>query len=274
MMSPMSVAQYLEPGKHRFDLLIIDEASQMRPEDALGALIRCAQAVVVGDPEQLPPSDFFVAAESRDDEEIEDSPEESILELGRRCWRPMRMLGVHYRSRHQSLIAYSNREFYDDRLLVYPSPVLDDPDFGVTCQKVADGGYEAGQGRNPEEARAIVAEAASLMRKRIDRSIGIVAVNKAQSELIETLMDEMVASDPEIQAYRQHWDGTLEAFFVKNLETYKAMSVTSSLSRRFTAELPKEFFTKILVPLIRPTAIALERTLHSRQAKTCAVYFT
>ena len=135
MMSPMSVAQYLEPGKHQFDLLIIDEASQMRPEDALGALIRCKQAVVVGDPEQLPPSDFFVAAESRDDEEIEDSPEESILELGRRCWRPMRMLGVHYRSRHQSLIAYSNREFYDDRLLVYPSPVLDDPDFGVTCQK-------------------------------------------------------------------------------------------------------------------------------------------
>ena len=212
MMSPMSVAQYLEPGKHNFDLLIIDEASQMRPEDALGALIRCTQAVVVGDPEQLPPSDFFVAAESRDDEEIEDAPEESILELGRRCWRPMRMLGVHYRSRHQSLIAYSNREFYDDRLLVYPSPVLDDPDFGVTCQRVADGGYEAGQGRNPVEARAIVAEAARLMRSRIDRSIGIVAVNKAQSELIETLMDEVAASDPEIQAYRQHWDGTLESF--------------------------------------------------------------
>lgn len=218
MMSPMSVAQYLEPGKHRFDVLIIDEASQMRPEDALGALIRCAQAVVVGDPEQLPPSDFFVAAETRDEEEIEDSPEESILELGRRCWRPMRMLGVHYRSRHQSLIAYSNREFYDDRLLVYPSPVLDDPDFGITCQRVADGGYEAGQGRNPLEARAIVAEAAALMRRRIDRSIGIVAVNKAQSELIETLMDEVAASDPEIQAYRQRWDDTLESFFVKNLE--------------------------------------------------------
>jgi superfamily I DNA and/or RNA helicase len=64
----------------------------------------------------------------------------------------MRMLDVHYRSRHQSLIAYSNREFYDDRLLVYPSPVLDDPDFRVTCQKVPDGGYEAGQGRNPVEA--------------------------------------------------------------------------------------------------------------------------
>ena len=214
MMSPMSVAQYLEPGKHRFDLLIIDEASQMRPEDSLGAMIRCAQAVIVGDPEQLPPSDFFMAADSRADEELEDAPEESILELGRRCWRPMRMLEVHYRSRHQSLIAYSNREFYGERLIVYPSPVLSDPEFGVTCRFV-DGAYEAGQGRNMAEARAVVEEAAGFMRKRIDRSIGIVAVNKAQSDLIETIMDEVAASDPEVQAYRQKWQGTLEEFFVR-----------------------------------------------------------
>jgi superfamily I DNA and/or RNA helicase len=206
------------PGfKHQFDLLIIDEASQMRPEDALGAMMRCAQAVIVGDPEQLPPSDFFVSGETRDEEEIEDAPEESILELGRRCWRPMRMLEVHYRSRHQSLIAYSNREFYEERLLVYPSPVLNDEEFGVTCHRV-DGAYEAGQGRNTAEARAIVDEAAALMRRRIDRSIGIVAVNKAQATLIESMMDELAASDPGIQAYRQKWDGTLEEFFVKNLE--------------------------------------------------------
>jgi hypothetical protein len=217
MMSPMSVAQYLEPGKHVFDLLIIDEASQMRPEDSLGAMIRCAQAVIVGDPEQLPPSDFFMAGESREEEEIEDSPEESILELGRRCWRPMRMLEVHYRSRHQSLIAYSNHEFYDDRLLVYPSPVLNDAEFGVTCRNV-NGAYETGQGRNPEEAKVVVEEAAALMRRRIDRSIGIVAVNKAQSDLIKSMMDELAASDPVIQAYHQAWDGTLEEFFVKNLE--------------------------------------------------------
>src|SRR6202000_1458364 len=96
----------------------------------------------------------------------------------------MRMLGVHYRSRHQSLIAYSNREFYDERLLVYPSPLLDDPDFGISCHRV-DGNYEAGQGRNLDEAKAIVAEAARLIKKRMDRSIGIVAVNQAQSDLIE-----------------------------------------------------------------------------------------
>ncbi len=217
MMSPMSVAQYLEPGRHIFDLLVIDEASQMRPEDSLGALLRVQQAVIVGDPQQLPPSDFFMASEQEDAQEAEDSPEESILELGRRCWHPMRMLGVHYRSRHQSLIAYSNREFYDEQLLVYPSPVLDDPDFGISCHRV-EGHYEAGQGRNLGEAKAIVAEAARLMKKRIDRSIGIVAVNQAQSELIEKLMDELSAGDPDIQAYMQEWEGDLEEFFVKNLE--------------------------------------------------------
>jgi len=188
----MSVAQYLEPGKHLFDLLVIDEASQMRPEDALGAMLRCSQAVIVGDPEQLPPSDFFVASDGEGEQDAEDAPEESILELGRRCWHPMRMLDVHYRSRHQSLIAYSNREFYEERLLVYPSPVLEDPEFGVSCQRV-DGAYEAGQGRNPSEAMAVVAEAAKLMRERIDRSIGIVAVNQPQRDL----KDEQRTFSPE-----------------------------------------------------------------------------
>ncbi|WP_316173010.1 DUF4011 domain-containing protein [Bradyrhizobium sp. SZCCHNRI2049] len=217
MMSPMSVAQYLEPGRHKFDLLVIDEASQMRPEDALGAMLRCNQAVIVGDPEQLPPTDFFNTSVDANDEKAEDAPEESILELGRRCWHPMRMLEVHYRSRHQSLIAYSNREFYGERLLVYPSPVLDNPDFGVSCRKV-EGAYEVGQGRNLEEARAVVEEAAALMRARADLSIGIVAMNQAQRDLIETLVDERAAADPDIQAYRERWDGNLEDFFVKNLE--------------------------------------------------------
>ncbi|MHC2722196.1 very-short-patch-repair endonuclease [Bradyrhizobium diazoefficiens] len=217
MMSPMSVAQYLEPGRHSFDLLVVDEASQMRPEDALGAMLRCKQAVIVGDPEQLPPTDFFSASDDPSDEKAEDAPEESILELGRRCWHPMRMLEVHYRSRHQSLIAYSNREFYGERLLVYPSPVLEDPDFGVSCRKV-DGAYEVGQGRNPAEARAIVEEAAQLMRTRADRSIGIVAMNQAQRDLIETLMDERATTDQDVQAYREKWADNLEDFFVKNLE--------------------------------------------------------
>ena len=218
MMSPMSVAQYLEPGKHTFDILVVDEASQMKPENALGALMRCSQAVIVGDPQQLPPTDFFAVTSDGDGQNAaQDGPEESILELGRRCWHPMRMLEVHYRSRHQSLIAYSNREFYDERLLVYPSPVLQDPAYGVSCHRV-EGAYEVGQGRNRIEAEAVVEEAARLMRAHFDRSLGVVAINQAQSDLIETLMDQRVASDPELQAYKQKWNGELEEFFIKNLE--------------------------------------------------------
>ena len=90
------------------------------------------------------------------------------------------------------LLAYSNREFYGERLLVYPSPVLEDPEFGVSCRKI-NGAYEVGHGRNLEEARAIVEEAASLMRAQMDRSIGIVAMNQAQPDVIETLIDEKTA---------------------------------------------------------------------------------
>jgi hypothetical protein len=217
MMSPMSIARYLEPGKHSFDLLVIDEASQMRPENALGAMLRCDQAIIVGDPEQLPPSDFFATSDDTSDPQAEDDPEDSILELARRCWHPMRMLDVHYRSRHHSLIAYSNREFYGDRLLVYPSPIREDPEFGVSCREI-NGIYDVGQARNLEEARAIAEEAATLMRARVDRSIGIVAMNQAQRDLIETLIDEKTASDPDMQAYREKWSGDLEDFFIKNLE--------------------------------------------------------
>jgi predicted RNase H-like HicB family nuclease len=217
MMSPMSVAQYLEPGKHLFDLLVVDEASQMKPEDALGALMRCGQAVIVGDPQQLPPTDFFSVSNDGDGQDAQDGPEESILELGRRCWHPMRMLEVHYRSRHQSLIAYSNREFYDERLLIYPSPVVTDPDYGVSCRRI-EGVYEVGQGRNRIEAETVVEEAVTLMRTRMHRSLGIVAINQAQRDLIEMLMDQRAASDPDVLAYKQKWEGNLEEFFVKNLE--------------------------------------------------------
>jgi superfamily I DNA and/or RNA helicase len=77
-----------------------------------------------------------MASDETSGQQAEDAPEESILELGRRCWHPTRILEVHYRSRHHSLIAYSNREFYGERLLVYPSPVLEAPEFGVSCRKI------------------------------------------------------------------------------------------------------------------------------------------
>ena len=125
MMSPLSVAQYIKPGALRFDLLVIDEASQMRPEDAVGAIARCDQIVVVGDPKQLPPTAFFdkndITADEDDDAD-ETIDAESILDQALARFRPARRLRWHYRSRHGSLIAFSNREFYDSDLIVFPSP--------------------------------------------------------------------------------------------------------------------------------------------------------
>jgi superfamily I DNA and/or RNA helicase len=138
MMSPLSVAQFLKPGGLRFDLLVIDEASQMRPEEALGSIARAEQLAIVGDPMQLPPTSFFEVADqvvdSDEAEEIVDS--ESILDLSLSTYSPARALRWHYRSRHESLIAFSNRRFYEDKLIVFPSPLDPDkarrePKFGV-----------------------------------------------------------------------------------------------------------------------------------------------
>ena len=138
MMSPLSVAQFLKPGGLRFDLLVIDEASQMRPEEALGSIARADQLAIVGDPMQLPPTSFFDVADqvvdSDEAEEIVDS--ESILDLSLSTYSPPRALRWHYRSRHESLIAFSNRRFYEDKLIVFPSPLDPDkarrePKFGV-----------------------------------------------------------------------------------------------------------------------------------------------
>ena len=117
----------------------------------------------------------------------------------------------------QSLIAYSNREFYDERLLVYPSPVLHDPAYGVSCRRV-EGAYEVGQGPKSDRGGGDRRGGRAAHARALDRSLGIVAINQAQSELIETLMDQRIASDPDLQAYKQKWSGELEDFFVKNLE--------------------------------------------------------
>jgi hypothetical protein len=176
MMSPLSVAQYLSPDQIDFDILVIDEASQMRPDDALGAIARAHQVVVVGDPKQLPPTSFFDRLdEPAEDEETLDP--ESILGLALNTFRPARRLRWHYRSRHDSLIAFSNRRFYDDDLVVFPSPHELGDGFGIEYRHVA-GTYE---GRcNIIEAQMVAGAAIEFMRKHTHLSLGVVAVNKAQ----------------------------------------------------------------------------------------------
>ena len=117
MMSPMSVAQFLDPAGLRFDMVVMDEASQIRPEDALGAIVRGRQLVVVGDPKQLPPTTFFEKVD-RDDLPDDNSEEadihdltsqESILDLARGPYQPVRQLRWRYAGRPRSSIAFDSQ---------------------------------------------------------------------------------------------------------------------------------------------------------------------
>ncbi|RZV62756.1 MAG: hypothetical protein EX341_18505 [Candidatus Scalindua sp. SCAELEC01] len=221
LMSPLSVAQYVDPHGIKFDIVVIDEASQMRPEDALGAIGRSGQIVVVGDPKQLPPTAFFSKQTFLDDDyDDEDKIDnESILDLSLGRFRPTRDLLWHYRSRHESLIAFSNAHFYDGRLIVFPSPDDSSETFGVHCNYVG-GTYNASC--NIDETKAVVEAAHRFMHDHPDKSLGIATMNSQQRDLIYEEMYRLFLNDDVCEAYRQKWemeDGGLEPFFVKNLES-------------------------------------------------------
>jgi very-short-patch-repair endonuclease len=219
MMSPLAVAQYLKKGDVRFDLCIIDEASQMPPEDALGALVRCDRALVVGDTNQLPPTSFF--RRMIEDEEVDEDEkvlDESILEMANAAFRPKRRLRWHYRSRHSGLIKFSNRLIYDDDLIVFPSPHEDNESMGVSYVKV-DGSYKSGV--NGQEASKIIDAILDFMFHDPDRSLGVVTLNQKQRDLIIDELEYGLRNAPWASKYIDDWkernDG-LESFFVKNLE--------------------------------------------------------
>jgi very-short-patch-repair endonuclease len=221
MMGPLSVAQYLAPGELHFDLIVMDEASQLKPEDAIGAIARGGQVVIVGDPKQLPPTNFFqrVSIDSEEDGE-EDSQTlveegESILDVASTLYQPVRRLRWHYRSRHHSLIAFSNHEFYAGDLVIFPSAYQDDANLGVKYYPVSGGTFE--NNCNPREAAAVVQAVLDHMEKRPDESLGVVALNLKQRELIEELFDQRRA-DPFVMAYQERMNAGPEPFFVKNLE--------------------------------------------------------
>jgi len=222
MMGPLSVAQYLAPGQLKFDLVIMDEASQLKPEDAIGALARGGQVVIVGDPKQLPPTTFFqrVPFDSESEEEAEDmrtavEEGESILDVASTLFQPVRRLRWHYRSRHHSLIAFSNDEFYGD-LVIFPSAYHDDPSLGVKYQFVHGGVFESG--RNPREADVVVEAVLEHMRAHPGESLGVVTLNFEQRELVEEMLDRRLREDPYAVACQEQMKGGQETFFIKNLE--------------------------------------------------------
>ncbi len=219
MMGPLSVAQYLGPGEIHFDLVVMDEASQLKPEDAMGAIARGGQVVVVGDPKQLPPSSFFERGLSEDnleDPDITAAEEgESILDVATSIYQPPRRLRWHYRSRHHSLIAFSNQQFYGD-LVVFPSAYVSAPDLGVRFIPIEDGIYESR--RNPVEAERIARAVLEHMVHHPKESLGVATLNFEQYELIDELLDKKFQNDPHARSYLEKWEQEAEPFFVKNLE--------------------------------------------------------
>jgi very-short-patch-repair endonuclease len=210
----MSIAQFLEPGSLGFDLIVMDEASQLRPEDALGAIVRGAQLVVVGDPKQLPPTSFFQRTLDDESEEDEDkssvSEGESILDIALGRYQPVRRLRWHYRSQHHSLIAFSNSEFYDDNLVVFPSAY-----HGVKYVGVK-GLYD--NRRNPIEAETVVEAILEHILQHPSDSLGVVTMNFEQRELIEELLDMRLKQDSYARGWIEQREGSPEPFFIKNLE--------------------------------------------------------
>ena len=235
MMSPLAVSQFLARSASMtetigFDAVIFDEASQVFPEDAIPSIERADQVIVVGDAQQLPPTTFFRRAMEEDDNSDDDDDVEqqdafegrdSILEVmqgmrGRGVAE--RYLQVHYRSRHDSLIRFSNHFFYDDRLMVFPSPEVERSGVGIRDVYLAEGRYDAGGTRtNQRESEQVVDLVYELARTiPIDESIGVVALSRTQADLIEFLLEQRRISEPDIEF--RFTDTLDEPLFVKNLE--------------------------------------------------------
>ena len=221
MMSPLSVAQYLPADQALFDVVIFDEASQITVWDAVGALARGCQAIVAGDPKQMPPTNFFARSDDDPDGEVDAEGDlESILDEMLGASIPQRTLNLHYRSRRESLIAFSNSRYYGNELVTFPAPIH--PDHGVRLIR-PNGCYARGKARhNAGEARAIVSEILRRLTSEDsavrEQSIGVVTFNSEQQSLIENLLDEARSRDPQIE-WAFSTDTALEPVFVKNLET-------------------------------------------------------
>ena len=222
LMSPLSIAQFLDPHGARFDLIVFDEASQVRPEDALGALLRGSQLVVMGDTQQLPPTSFFdhlsAGDESQDDDEgAAMSDIESVLHQCARSY-PTKMLNWHYRSRHESLIAISNLHFYENKLRIYPSPIDRADELGLHFVHVPRAVYDRGRGgTNRIEARAVATAALEHYRRFPDKSLGIGTFNIQQQQAIQEEVESLLHARPEMEEILKR--NPREPLFVKNLET-------------------------------------------------------
>lgn len=220
MMGPQAVAQYLPPDCLKFDIVVMDEASQLKPEEALGSIARGKQLIVVGDPKQLPPTTFFdKLGETHDEDDSKQQAavmQPSILEVCMGHFRPVRTLRWHYRSQHHSLIAFSNSRFYRNKLIVFPSPYERSRNLGCKMQYVVGATYD--NQMNIKEAEVVADAVLAHMRDRPKDSLGVVTLNLKQRDLIEEVIAKRARNlDLYDHFCNRHADDGF-GFFVKNLE--------------------------------------------------------
>lgn len=245
MMSPMSIANFLPPGKVEFDVVIFDEASQVKAVDAFGAIMRGKQVVVVGDTRQMPPTDFFSRDVDLDDEEVSTADIESILSMFKAAGSQERYLRWHYRSRHESLIAVSNVEFYDSKLVVFPSAGQHPHARGVSFDYLPDALYDRGRTRtNKGEAKAVAQAVMQHAIKTPELSLGVAAFSVAQRDLIQVEIELLRRQMPEAEAFFTAQGS--EPFFVKNLENIQGderdtIFISIGYGRNETGRIAKEF---------------------------------
>ncbi|HUT27562.1 MAG TPA: DUF4011 domain-containing protein [Methanomassiliicoccales archaeon] len=214
LMSPLSVSQFLDRERTMFDVVIFDEASQICPEDAIGSIARGKQVIVVGDSKQMPPTSFFTISE---DEEVEEPDLESILDECETCGMSRRMLMWHYRSRDESLIAFSNLQFYGGRLNTFPSPLFGREGFGVHHVLVPQGVFDRGRSRtNREEAKVVARMIKEHYALQDGRSLGVIAFSEAQMEAIDQSLMELRQGDKGLDERLSSEEG--EPFLLYNLE--------------------------------------------------------
>lgn len=212
LMSPLSVAQYIDLSFPKFDLVIFDEASQIRTGIAVGAMSRAENCIIVGDPNQMPPTSFF-SVQKPDEENLQVEDLESLLEDCLAINMPQKHLTCHYRSESESLIAFSNGMYYKNRMLTFPSPF---DSISKVMLRRTDGIYERGGTRtNRLEAEAVVAEIVRRLKSGDKSIIGVVTFNAMQQELIDDLLQNELAKDRALERTAQ---GMREPIFVKNLE--------------------------------------------------------
>lgn len=221
LMSPLSIAQYLPADAALFDLVIFDEASQITTWDAIGAIARGKQVIIAGDPKQMPPTSFFsrgAANPAENDDDVEEDLE-SILEECLGASIPRHRLTWHYRSKHESLIAFSNHRYYDGELITFPAPVTKES--AVSLRPVAGVYAKAKTRTNQAEAEAMVAEAVKRLAEAefggAGKTLAIVTLNAEQQRLVEDLLDRERQKRPALEPFFS--DERREPVVVKNLET-------------------------------------------------------